>query len=146
MADRAATLSGSFQKVTLGPTSKILGAGNYSLTGITRKTVDTSEFGVDIDILEFASADGGAISLTEVAYDPTDPMQTTLVNCVKNGTKLINSTTSGPRFWVNQTSYITIGTSGCILMTKANGVEADRSGLARTSFEGQISGAFMYLV
>jgi len=146
MADRATTLSGSFQKVTLGATSKILGAGKYSITGITRKTVDASEFGVDIDIFEFASADGGTISLTDVAYDPTDPMQNTLVSCVEDGTKLINSTTSGPRFWVNSTSYLTIGTSGHVLMTKAGAVEADRSGLARTSFEGQVSGAFMYLI
>jgi len=143
---RAATLSGSFQKVTLGATSKVLGAGKYSISGATRKTVDVSEFGVDIDIFEFASADGGTISLTDVAYDPTDPEQTTLNNCVQNGTKLINSTTSGIRFWINSTSYLTIGTSGTILLTSSGKVEADRSGVAKTSFEGKVSGAFMYLI
>ncbi len=56
--DRATTLSGCFQKVTLGATSKILGCGKYSISGITRKTVDASEFGVDVDIFEFATADG----------------------------------------------------------------------------------------
>ena len=50
MADRATTLSGAFQKVTLGATSKVLGAGTYSVTGVTRRTVDASEFGVDADI------------------------------------------------------------------------------------------------
>jgi len=30
-------------------------------------------------------------------------------------------------------------------MTKAGGVEADRCGLAKTSFEGQVSGGFMWL-
>ncbi len=143
---RAATLSGSFQKCTLGATSKILGAGKYSISGAVRKTVDVSEFGVDIDIFEFGSADGGTISLTDVAYDPTDPEQTTLQNCVNNGTKLINSTTSGIRFWINSTSYLTIGTSGNILMTSAGKVEADRNGAAKTSFDGKVSGAFMYLV
>lgn len=143
---RAATLSGSFQKVTLGATSKVLGAGKYSISGATRKTVDVSEFGVDIDIFEFASADGGTISLTDVAYDPTDPEQNTLDSCVDNGTKLINSTTSGIRFWINSTSYMTVGTSGTILMTSSGKVEADRSGVAKTSFEGKVSGAFMYLV
>jgi hypothetical protein len=143
---RATTLSGSFQKVTLGATSKVLGAGKYSISGATRKTVDVSEFGVDIDIFEFASADGGTISLTDVAYDPTDPEQTTLNNCVNNGTKLINSTTSGIRFWINSTSYLTVGTSGTILMTSSGKVEADRSGVAKTSFEGKVSGAFMYLI
>jgi len=146
MADRAATLRGMYQKVTLGPTSKILGAGTYTLSGMTRKTVDVSEFGVDVDIFEFGSADGGIITLSDVAFDPTDPQQETLRNCVKNATKLINSTTSGIRFWLNSTSYMTIGTSGTILMTKAGDVRADRNGLARTSFEGQVSGAFMYTV
>jgi len=146
MADRAVTLSGSFQKVTLGATSKVLGAGKYSITGMTRKTIDASEFGVDIDIFEFGSADGGTISLTDVAYDPTNPEQLTLQGCVQNGTKLINSTTSGIRFWINSTSYLTVGTSGTILMTSAGKVDADRSGMAKTSFEGKVSGAFMYLV
>jgi len=146
MADRATTLSGSFQKVTLGATSKVLGAGKYSISGATRKTVDVSEFGVDVDIFEFASADGGTISLTDVSYDPTNPEQQTLQNCVQNGTKLINSTTSGIRFWINSTSYLTIGTSGSILMTSAGKVDADRNGAAKTSFEGKVSGAFMILV
>lgn len=145
MADRAATLSGSFQKVTLGVTSKILGAGKYSISGATRKTVDVSEFGVDIDIFEFGSADGGTITLSDVSYDPTDPQQNTLQDCVKNGTKLNGSTTSGLLFWINSTSYIHVGTSGNILMTQAGKVEADRNGVAKTSFEGKVSGAFMYL-
>ncbi|MHB8110496.1 MAG: hypothetical protein ACYDHW_10750 [Syntrophorhabdaceae bacterium] len=146
MGDRAVTLSGAFQKVTLGPTSKILGAGKYSISGETRKTVECGEFGVDVDIYEFATANGGTISLTDVSYDPTDPQQNTLQNCVRNAVKLIFSATSGIRFWINSTSYLTIGTSGTILMTKSGGVEADRNGMAKTSFEGQVSGAFMYLV
>ena len=145
MADRAATLTGSFQKVTLGPTSKILGAGKYEISGAVRKTVDVSEFGVDIDIFEFGSADGGTITLADVAYDPTDPMQNFLRSCVENGVKLIhNSTTSGIRFWVNSTSFLTIGTSGTLLMTNAGKVTADRNGSAKTDFSGKVSGAFMY--
>jgi len=142
----ATILSGSFQKVTLGATSKILGAGKYSISGVTRKTVDVSEFGVDIDIFEFASADGGTISLADCAYDPTDPQQNTLRACVDNGVKLINSITSGIRFWINSTSYLTVGVGGNILMTDAGKVDADRSGVAKTSFEGKVSGAFMAIV
>jgi hypothetical protein len=143
--DRATTLSGSFQKVTLGVTSKILGAGKYSISGATRKTVDVSEFGVDIDIFEFASADGGTISLSDVSYDPTDPQQNTLQGAVTAGTKLNGSTTSGLLLWINSTSYLHVGTSGHILMTSAGKVDADRNGIAKTSFEGKVSGAFMYL-
>jgi len=143
---RAVTLSGSFAKITLGVTSKILGAGKYSVSGMTRKTVDVSEFGVDFDIFEFASADGGTISLTDVAFDPTDPEQNTLRSCVENGTKLINSVTSGICFWLNSTSYMTVGTSGNILMTSAGKVDTDRNGVAKTSFEGKVSGAPMMIV
>lgn len=146
MADRATTLSGRFQKVTLGGSdSKILGAGTYVISGITRTVVDASEYGVDVNIYEFGSADGGTITLSDVNFDPTDPAQNTLRDCVEDATKLINSSTSGIRFWINSTSFYTIGTSGHILMTKAGEVSADRNGLAKTSFEGQISGAYMYL-
>lgn len=147
MADRATTLTGRFQRVTLGPTTKILGAGTYTVAGATRRTVDASEFGVDVDIFEFQSADGGTISLGTVNYDPTDAAQNTLRTAVTDGIKLGHSPlTSGIRFWINSTSYLTCGTSGYILMTKAGDVNADRNGLATTSFEGQVSGAFMYIV
>ena len=146
MADRATTLSGVFQKVTLGATSKILGAGTYEISGITRQTIDVSEFGVDINIYEFGSADGGTITLSNVAYDPTCPEQLTLQSNVESKIKLINSITSGIRFWINSTSYLTVGTSGNILMTSCGSVSADRNGVARTSFTGQVSGAAMYLV
>ncbi len=145
MADRAATLTGMFQKVTLGPTSKVLGAGTYEISGLKRRIVDVSEFGVDCDIFEFACSDGGTITLANVAYDPTDPMQHTLQAAVENGTKIEHSSTSGLRFWINSTSYLAVGTSGHILMTDAGGVKADRNGIARTDFSGKVSGAFMYL-
>lgn len=143
---RATVLSGGFQKATLGATSKVLGAGVFSLSGGTRKTFDVSEFGDDVDKFEFGTADGGTISITGVNLDPTDPEQTTLRSCMTDKVKLINSTTSGPRFWINSTSYFTVGTSGEILITSANEVSADRNNVAKTQFQGQVSGAFMYLV
>ena len=145
MADRAVTLTGMFQKVTLGATSKVLGAGTYTLSGGTRTLADASEFGVETNIYEFGCADGGTISLADVSYDPTCPEQLILQSCVEDGIKLIHSITSGIRFWINSTSYLAVGTSAKILMTKAGEVRADRCGLAKTSFEGQISGGFMWL-
>lgn len=146
MADRASTLSGRFQKVTLGASTKILGAGTYTISGVTRRTVDASEFGVDTDIFEFASADGGTITLSDVSLDPTDPAQNFLRTCVESAVKITDdNSTSGIRFWINSTSYYAIGTSGTILMTKGGAVRADRNGMAKTDFEGQISGAFMVL-
>jgi len=146
MADRATTLSGMWQKVTLGATSKVLGVSKYEISGVTRRTVDVSEFGVEVDVFEFGGADGGTITLSDVAYDPTDPQQETFVNNCKNGVKFINSVTSGPRFWINSTSYQTIGTSGTLLMTSAGQVSADRNGSAKTKFDIKVSGGFMYLI
>lgn len=143
-ADRATVLTGNFQKVTLGPTSKILGAGTYEISGMVRRTVDASEFGVDIDIFELVAMDGGTITIANVAYDPTDPEQNTLRTLVENATKLIHSSTSGIRFWLNTSKYLAIGTSGDILMTNAGAVKADRNGIARTDFSGKISGANIY--
>ena len=74
----AAVLSGAFQKVTLGPTSKVLGAGKFSISGATRKTVDVSEFGDDVDAFEFTSADGGTISISPVNLDINNAAQNTL--------------------------------------------------------------------
>jgi len=127
----AVTLSGSFQKVTLGVTSKILGAGKYSISGATRKTVDVSEFGVDIDIFEFASADGGTINLSDVAYDPTDPNQNTLQAAVTAGTKLNGSTTSAFCSGSIRPLISMLELRGNILMTSAGKVDADRSGVAK---------------
>lgn len=145
MADRATTLTGMFQKVTLGRTSKILGAGTYTVAGGTRTLADASEFGVETNIYEFGCADGGTITLSDVSYDPTCPEQNTLKACVEDGVKLVFSSCSGILFWINSTSFLACGTSATILMTKAGEVRADRCGLAKTSFEGQVSGGFMWL-
>jgi len=143
---RAAVLSGSFQKVTLGASSKVLGAGTWSQSGGIRRTVDVSEFGDDIDHFEFVAADGGTISIAGVNYDAVDPEQLTLRACMTGKTKLVYSATSGPRFWINSTSYWTIGSSGEILITSALEISADRNNVAKTKFDGQVSGAFMFLI
>ena len=145
MADRATTLSGAFMKITLGATSKVLGAGQYTISGIERRVTDVSEFGVDADIFEFSSGSGGTISISDAALDPTNPEQQTLETNCKNKVKIPYSVTSGLRLWINSTSFYTVGTSGHVLVTKAGGVTADRNGVAKTSFEFQVSGAFMWL-
>jgi len=146
MADRAVTLSGVFMKVTLGPTSKVLGAGKYTLSGVARRTVDVSEFGIDIDLHEWSAAAGGTIALTDVNYDPTDPAQLMLETAVLDKRKFGRDiTTSGLRFWINSTSYFSIGTSGNILLTTCRRIDADRNGVAKTNFDGIISGAAMFL-
>jgi len=41
MGTRATVLKGEFMKVTVG-TNKVLGAGRYSISGLTRRTQDVS--------------------------------------------------------------------------------------------------------
>ncbi|MFH2077048.1 MAG: hypothetical protein ABIJ57_17195 [Pseudomonadota bacterium] len=142
----ATVLNGKFSKVTYG-TTKILGAGRFSLSGLTRKTIDASEFGDDIDIFEFSTADGGTISITDVLYDPTDSTGQALVDALIAGSlkSLGNNLTSGLRFYINSTSYRQVGTSGHILITGGYKLDIDRNGLAKCGFEGKVSGAPMIL-
>lgn len=142
----AAVLNGKFQKVTYG-TTKILGAGRFSISGMTRKTIETSEFGDDIDTFEFGTADGGTISITDVLYDPTDTTGQNMLDALVSTPlkSLGGNLTSGLRFYVNSTSYWQVGTSGQILLTGAKRLEADRNGLAKCSFEGKVSGAAMVM-
>ena len=145
----ATVLNGKFMKVTYG-TTKVLGAGVFSISGATRKTIESSEFGDDIDTFEFGTADGGTISITNVLYDPTDAtgqakLDALITGALKNGYGGLAASSSGLRFYVNSTSSWRVGTSGHILLTGAKRLEADRNGLARCSYEGKISGAFMSL-
>lgn len=139
----ATVLKGQFMKVTIG-TYKVLGAGVYSLSGFTRKTNEVSEFGDDIDVFEFGTADGGTISVNNVLYDPTDSTgQALLDSACLNASKF----TSGDlRFYVNSTSYRTVQSGGNILIVKSHALESDRNGLGRCSFEGKVSGGAMVLL
>jgi len=142
----ATVLNGKFSKVTYG-TTKILGAGMFSLSGLTRKTIESSEFGDDIDVFEFSTADGGTITITNCLYDPTDATGQAMVDAlVAGGLKSLgNNLTSGLRFYVNSTSYRQVGTSGHILITGGYKLDVDRNGLARCGWEGKVSGAPMVL-
>jgi len=142
----ATVLNGKFSKVTYGST-KILGAGVFSLSGMTRKTLESSEFGDDIDVFEFGTADGGTITISNCLYDPTDATGQAMVDAlVAGGLKSLgNNLTSGLRFYVNSTSYRQVGTSGHILVTGGYKLDVDRNGLARCGWEGKVSGAPMVL-
>lgn len=139
----ATVLKGIFQRVTVG-TYPLLGAGEYSLSGFTRETLDAGEFQDDVTKYEFGVMDGGTITINNVLYDPTDSTgQAILDSACLNASKFGSGDL---RFWVNSTSYKTIASGGHILITKTGGVDAQRNGLARTSFEGKISGGRMVLV
>ena len=130
-------------KVTIG-TYKVLGAGKYSISGLSRKTIESSEFGDDIDKFEFGTADGGTISIADCLYDPTD---TTGQNLLDSACLNYSAFGSGDlRFYVNSTSYRTVASGGYILITKSHALESDRNGLGKCSFEGKVTGGAMVLV
>lgn len=143
MATRAAVLKGEFMQVTVG-TYKLLGAGVYSLSGLARKTLDASEFGDDIDVFEFGTADGGTISVNNVMYDPTDSTGQALLDSACLNVSKFGS--GGLRFYVSSSSYRTVASGGNMLVTKAYALESDRNGLGRCSFEAKVSGGAMVLV
>jgi len=142
----ATVLTGRFQKVTYG-TTQILGAGSFSISGMERKTVETSEFGVDIDTFEFGTSDAGTITISDVLYDPTDSTGQNMLDALISTPlkSLGGNLTSGLRFYVNSTSYWQVGTSGYILLTKAKNVTSERNGLAKVSYEGKVTGAAMVM-
>ena len=143
MATRAVVLKGEFCKVTIG-TYKLLGAGTYSISGFTRNTEDVSEFGDDIDVYEFVTANGGTISISDVLYDPTDTTgQVLLDSACLNYSKFGSG---GICFFVNSTSFRTVASGGHLLVTKSHAVEMARNGLGKCSFEAQVSGGAMVLV
>ena len=140
MGTRAAVLKGSFSKITVG-TYKLLGAGVYSIAGLTRETIDVSEFGDDINVFEFGVADGGTITITDILYDPTDTTGQALLDSA-----CLNYSKFGPaglRFYVGSSSYRSVATSGWMLVTKSHATEMARNGLGRCSFEVKVSGGAM---
>ena len=139
----ATVLKGIFHKVTVG-TYTLLGAGSYSLMGLARSVLEASEYGNDIDIFEFGSANGGTITVNDVIYDPTDSTGQVLLDSACLNVSKFGS--GGLRFYVNSTSYRTVASGGHMLVTKAYALESERNGLAKCSFEAQVSGGAMVLV
>lgn len=139
----ATVLKGIFHKITVG-TFTLLGASKYSISGLNRTTIDASEYGTGIDIFEFGSADGGTITISDVMYDPTDTTGQKLIDSACNNASKFGS--GGLCFYVNSTSYKTVASGGFMLVTKAEVLESERNGLAKTSFEVKVSGAAMVLV
>ena len=130
-------------KVTVGANT-VLGAGKYSISGSTRATHDTSEFGDDVDTFEFGTADGGTLTISDCLYDPGDTTGQVLLESAMNNVS--KWTSGGIRFYINTTSYRTVATGGYILITKAYAMEAERNGMGRASYEFKVSGRHMVLV
>ena len=145
----ASILPGNSAKITLGASTLIVGCSKFTMSGITRQTIDASEFGVDADRFVEGSANPGTISIADAIYDPANTVQAGLREAVKDKTRYTHSgladTTSGLRFWLDDYTFFTIenSTDAFIMVTKSNDVMTERNGLAKCSIEMQASGGFM---
>lgn len=145
----ASILPGNSAKITLGASTLIVGCSKFTMSGITRQTIDASEFGVDADRFVEGSANPGTISIADAIYDPANAVQKGLREAVKDKTRYTHSgigdTTDGLRFWLDDYTFFTIedSTDAFIMVTKSNDVATERNGLAKCSIEMQASGGFM---
>ena len=138
---RAATKNGTLAGVMVG-VNMLLGANEYSASGSVRKTIEASEFGVDVDGFDYGSLDAGTMTIPNVLSDPTSLAQAALDAAITAATKF------GPddiKFMRDATSYWTIGTGGHFLITKSGGRGLGRNKLETCSYEFKIEGAELVL-
>lgn len=122
-------------------TFKVAGMGQWSFSGFTREVLDDTEFTDTIKTFVFGIGDAGEVSF-EGNFDPADSTQLLL-----NSAVIFNSAFTGGlgglAFYIDSTNYWTVTTGGNILLTKANAITMERSGLGRISFAGRVSGGQM---
>ena len=139
-----ASKSGFAAKVTMSATT-IAGMGTWSMDGLTRETIEDTAFGDTVKKYVFGFMDGGAISF-DGNYDPADTTGQDILNSA-----CINASALGSgsiRLYIDNTSYWTIASTsgGELLVTKANAVTMEKSGLGKISFTAKVSGDAMVLL
>ena len=133
---RATSLEGKNCKVSLG-SSKILGMGNWTMSGVTTDQIEDSEFEDEWKQFKLGLKDGGTATFNG-QYDKTDSNgQDALRTANENDTELTDL-----RFYVDATSYwvptTTNPTSHCKIISWD--VSSDKNGLVQASFAAKISG------
>ena len=135
---RAAVKEGTLAGIYLGA-NQVVGASEYSATGMARKTLAADEFGYDVDNVEYGTLDPGTVTVANVLKDPTDVNgQAALDAAIANKTKF------GPddiKFMRDATRYYTPGTGGYVLITKSGAATVGRNKLEMTSYEFKVTGA-----
>jgi len=109
--------------------------GQWSLSGLSRETLDSTAFGDTYKQFEVGLGDYGTISF-QGNYDPTD----TAGQVALNDACIAATQITDIRFYIDASSYWRPAAGSYILLTKCNSVAADKSGIATVSFEGKVSG------
>lgn len=124
-------------------TTTIAGMGTWSMDGVSRETIEDTAFGDTVKKYVFGFMDGGSLSF-DGNYDPADSTGQAILNSA-----CVNASVLGPgsiRLYIDNTSYWTIASGGQLLVTKANAVTMEKSGLGKISFTAKVSGAAMELI
>jgi len=133
---RATSLEGKNCKVSIG-SSKILGMGNWTMSGVTTDQIEDSEFEDEWKQFKLGLKDGGTATFNG-QYDKTDSTgQDALRTANENDTELTDL-----RFYVDATSYwvptTTNPASYCKIISWD--ISSDKNGLVQASFTAKISG------
>lgn len=137
-----ASKSGFAAKVTLG-TYLIAGMSTWNMDGYSRETIEDTAFGDSVKKYVFGFGSGGTISFNG-NYDPADTTGQAILNSACVNASALGS--GSIRLYIDNTSYWTVGNGGTLLVTKANGVTMEKSGLGQISFAAQVSGVAMVLI
>jgi len=118
----------------------VLKIGSYTLSGITVDPVDVTAFGENAKNFIPGMVDPGTVELSGF-YDPDDAEgQDALQTACENGTEL---TAGMIKFFVDDSTYFTPKSGGCVIITKSNAVAMDKAGVGTVSFSGKVSGAVL---
>ena len=123
--------------------STIAGMATWTMSGLSRETIEDTAFGDTVKKYVFGFMDGGELSF-DGNYDPTDSTGQAILNSACE-----NASALGPdsiKLYIDNTSYWTVASGGELLVTKASNVTMDKNGLGKVSFTAKVSGAAMELI
>lgn len=140
---RASIKTGVLAAIYLGA-NKVLGASEYSLSGMSAGSLAADEFGYPVNKKVWdGTIDPGTLSVPNVLKDPDDSTGQALLDAA-----CAAGTEYGPdeiKFMRDATSYYTPGTGGTVRVTKAGSGGLKRNGLEMTSYEFEVSGALLVI-
>lgn len=132
--------------------SKIVGMGNWKLSGITAEEVELTEFRDNWKSFDYGVKDGGTLTFSGLS-DAADAAQHGLQQA-----NLENTDVTNLRFYIDNTSYYepcqttgyfspSLTTGASTVLSHVNvttyNIEADKSGAERIDFAAKVSGVMV---
>ena len=133
---RATAVEGKNCKVSLGA-NKVLGMGNWTLSGVESDQIEDTEFEDEWKQYKLGMKDGGTVTFNG-QYDATDTTgQDVLRTANENDTEITDI-----RFYVDANSYWTPTTTSPASHVKVISweINSDKNGLVQATFSCKVSG------